>query len=103
MQRALPRRSGPRVSVLPSPIDSNTSSPKASRSGRRRSSGYRSPSYVSRDERGFSPPKGDSAHLRGIQPTQGVVTPEVCAMSEKVERAGIEPATSALQRRRSPS
>jgi hypothetical protein len=38
-----------------------------------------------------------------ILPTYRLVTPEVCAMSEKVERAGIEPATSALQRRRSPS
>jgi site-specific DNA recombinase len=38
-----------------------------------------------------------------IQPTYRLATPEVCATSEKVERAGIEPATSALQRRRSPS
>jgi site-specific DNA recombinase len=38
-----------------------------------------------------------------ILPTYRLVTPTVCAMSEKVERAGIEPATSALQRRRSPS
>jgi hypothetical protein len=32
-----------------------------------------------------------------------LVTPAVCAMSEKVERAGIEPATFGLQSRRSPS
>jgi site-specific DNA recombinase len=38
-----------------------------------------------------------------ILPTYRLVTPEVCAMSEKVERIGIEPMTSALQRRRSPS
>jgi site-specific DNA recombinase len=38
-----------------------------------------------------------------ILPTYRLVTPEVCAMSEKVERAGIEPATSGLQSRRSPS
>ena len=38
-----------------------------------------------------------------IQPTYRLVTPEVCAMSEKVERTGIEPVTSGLQSRRSPS
>ena len=38
-----------------------------------------------------------------ILPTYRLVTPEVCAMSDKVERAGIEPATSGLQSRRSPS
>jgi hypothetical protein len=38
-----------------------------------------------------------------IQPTYRLVTPTVRAMSEKVERTGIEPVTSALQRRRSPS
>ena len=38
-----------------------------------------------------------------ILPTYRLVTPEVCAMSEKVERAGIEPATSSLQSWRSPS
>jgi hypothetical protein len=38
-----------------------------------------------------------------ILPTYRLVTPAVCAMSEKVERIGIEPMTSALQRRRSPS
>ena len=38
-----------------------------------------------------------------ILPTYRLITPEVCAMSEKVERIGIEPMTSALQRRRSPS
>jgi hypothetical protein len=38
-----------------------------------------------------------------IQPTYRLATPEVCATSEKVERTGIEPVTSALQRRRSPS
>jgi site-specific DNA recombinase len=38
-----------------------------------------------------------------ILPTYRLVTREVCAMSEKVERAGIEPATSGLQSRRSPS
>src|SRR5258708_30076061 len=38
-----------------------------------------------------------------ILPTYRLVTPEVCAMSEKVERIGIEPMTSALQKRRSPS
>jgi site-specific DNA recombinase len=38
-----------------------------------------------------------------IQPTSRLTTHEVCATSEKVERAGIEPATSALQTRRSPS
>ncbi len=38
-----------------------------------------------------------------IQPTYRLATPEVCATSEKVERAGIEPATSGLQSRRSPS
>jgi site-specific DNA recombinase len=38
-----------------------------------------------------------------IQPTYRIVTPAVCVTSEKVERIGIEPMTSALQRRRSPS
>ena len=38
-----------------------------------------------------------------ILPTYRLVTPEVCAMSEKVERTGIEPVTSGLQSRRSPS
>jgi site-specific DNA recombinase len=38
-----------------------------------------------------------------IQPTYRIVTPAVCATPEKVERIGIEPMTSALQRRRSPS
>jgi site-specific DNA recombinase len=38
-----------------------------------------------------------------ILPTYRLITPTVCAMSEKVERIGIEPMTSALQRRRSPS
>ena len=38
-----------------------------------------------------------------IQPTYRLVTPEVCATSEKVERTGIEPVTSGLQSRRSPS
>jgi hypothetical protein len=38
-----------------------------------------------------------------IQPTFRVVTPAVCATSEKVERTGIEPVTSGLQSRRSPS
>ena len=37
-----------------------------------------------------------------IQPTYRLATPEVCATSEKVEPAGIEPATSCLQSRRSP-
>jgi hypothetical protein len=32
-----------------------------------------------------------------IQPTYRLVTPAVCATSEKVEHAGIEPATSGLQ------
>jgi hypothetical protein len=32
-----------------------------------------------------------------IVPTYRVVAPEVCAMSEKVERNGIEPVTSGLQ------
>ena len=38
-----------------------------------------------------------------IQPTYRLVTPEVCATSEKVEPAGIEPATFGVPRRRSPS
>jgi site-specific DNA recombinase len=38
-----------------------------------------------------------------VLPTYRLITPTVCAMSEKVERIGIEPMTSALQRRRSPS
>jgi site-specific DNA recombinase len=38
-----------------------------------------------------------------IQPTYRVVMPAVCATSEKVERTGIEPVTSGLQSRRSPS
>jgi site-specific DNA recombinase len=38
-----------------------------------------------------------------IQPTYRLVTPTVCATSEKVERAGIEPVTSGLQRRRDTS
>jgi site-specific DNA recombinase len=38
-----------------------------------------------------------------ILPTYRIVTPAVCAVSGKVERAGIEPATSGLQSRRSPS
>jgi len=38
-----------------------------------------------------------------IQPTYRLVMPEVCATSEKVERTGIEPVTSGLQSRRSPS
>ena len=38
-----------------------------------------------------------------ILPAYRLVTPTVCATSEKVERTGIEPVTSALQRRRSPS
>lgn len=38
-----------------------------------------------------------------IPPTYRVVTPEVCATPSSVERIGIEPMTSALQRRRSPS
>ena len=38
-----------------------------------------------------------------IQPTYRLVTPTVCATSEKVERTGIEPVTSGLQSRRSPS
>ncbi len=38
-----------------------------------------------------------------ILPTYRVVTPEVCATTSSVERAGIEPATSGLQSRRSPS
>jgi hypothetical protein len=38
-----------------------------------------------------------------ILPVYRLVTPAVCAMSEKVERAGIEPATFGLQSRRSPS
>ena len=38
-----------------------------------------------------------------ILPTYRIVTPAVCAMSEKVERTGIEPVTSGLQSRRSPS
>ena len=37
-----------------------------------------------------------------IQPTYRLVAPTVCAMSEKVERTGIEPVTSGLQSRRSP-
>jgi len=40
---------------------------------------------------------------REILPTYRLVAPEVCAMSEKVERTGIEPVTSGLQSRRSPS
>jgi hypothetical protein len=32
-----------------------------------------------------------------IQPTYRLITPEVCATSEKVERTGIEPVTSGLQ------
>jgi site-specific DNA recombinase len=40
---------------------------------------------------------------REILPTYRLVTPAVCAMSEKVERTGIEPVTSGLQSRRSPS
>ena len=40
---------------------------------------------------------------REIVPAYRLVTPEVCAMSEKVERTGIEPVTSGLQSRRSPS
>ncbi len=38
-----------------------------------------------------------------IQPTYRLIMPEVCATSEKVERTGIEPVTSGLQSRRSPS
>jgi site-specific DNA recombinase len=38
-----------------------------------------------------------------IQPTYRLVMPAVCATSEKVERTGIEPVTSGLQSRRSPS
>jgi site-specific DNA recombinase len=38
-----------------------------------------------------------------IQPTYRLVTPTVCATSETVERAGIEPVTSGLQRRRDTS
>jgi site-specific DNA recombinase len=38
-----------------------------------------------------------------ILPTYRLVTPEVCAMSEKVERTGIEPVTSGLQSSRWPS
>src|SRR5581483_5541526 len=38
-----------------------------------------------------------------ILPSYRLVTPEVCAMSEKVERIGIEPMTSSLQSWRSPS
>ena len=38
-----------------------------------------------------------------IQLTYRLVTPEVCPASEKVERTGIEPVTSGLQSRRSPS
>ncbi len=38
-----------------------------------------------------------------IRPTYRLVAPTVCAMSEKVERTGIEPVTSGLQSRRSPS
>ena len=38
-----------------------------------------------------------------ILPTYRVVTPEVCATTSSVERAGIEPATSSLQSWRSPS
>jgi hypothetical protein len=40
---------------------------------------------------------------RRILPTDRVATLEVCAMSGKVERTGIEPVTSGLQSRRSPS
>jgi hypothetical protein len=32
-----------------------------------------------------------------IQPTYRLITPTVCAISEKVERTGIEPVTSGLQ------
>jgi site-specific DNA recombinase len=38
-----------------------------------------------------------------ILPTYRVVTPEVCATPSSVERTGIEPVTSGLQSRRSPS
>ncbi len=38
-----------------------------------------------------------------ILPTYRVVTPEVCATTGSVERTGIEPVTSGLQSRRSPS
>ena len=36
-------------------------------------------------------------------PSYYLATPDVCATSERVERAGIEPATFGLQSRRSPS
>ena len=35
--------------------------------------------------------------------TYTLVAPAVCAISEEVERTGIEPVTSGLQSRRSPS
>ena len=38
-----------------------------------------------------------------ILPTYRVVAPSVCATSDQVERTGIEPVTSGLQSRRSPS
>ena len=38
-----------------------------------------------------------------ILPTYRVVAPEVCATTSSVERTGIEPVTSGLQSRRSPS
>jgi hypothetical protein len=38
-----------------------------------------------------------------IQPTYRLVTPTVCATSEKVGRTGIEPVTSGLQSRAPPS
>jgi hypothetical protein len=38
-----------------------------------------------------------------ILPTYRIVTPAVCALTSSVERTGIEPVTSGLQSRRSPS
>jgi site-specific DNA recombinase len=48
----------------------------------------------------------EELHVNGrreILPTYRLITPTVCAVSEKVERTGIEPVTFGLQSRRSPS
>jgi hypothetical protein len=58
-------------------------------------------------ERKSAPPAPDPGATRrrtsGDSTTYRLVTPAVCATSEKVERTGIEPVTSGLQSRRSPS
>jgi site-specific DNA recombinase len=66
----------------PSPTNSNASSPRASRRRRRHSSGLIHELRV--DGRAQ------------IQPTYRLVTPEVCATSEKVGATGIEPVTACL-------